>query len=124
MTAKQVLRSEPIGVGLVVHLLKAVVALVVTPIDKDGSMIDTRAILAPSFKSHMGIGQCGNGRSLPSEIALGSVCAKDDGGATIAIAVTSGFMLSRIPDIKDADGSYEVELRSTDIDVRLILNEP
>ena len=37
----------------VVHLLKAVVALVVAPIDEDGSMIDTRAILAPSFKTDM-----------------------------------------------------------------------
>ena len=33
-------------------------------------------------------------------------------------------MLSCIPDIKDPDGSHEVELRSADIDVRAILNEP
>ena len=52
-----VFQTEPIGVGSVVHLFKAVVALVVTPIDEDRSMIDTRAILAPSFKSHMGFGQ-------------------------------------------------------------------
>ena len=37
----------------VVHLLKAVVALVVAPIDEDGSMIDTGAILAPSFETDM-----------------------------------------------------------------------
>lgn len=37
----------------VVHLLKAVVALVVVPIDEDGSMIDTGAILAPSFETDM-----------------------------------------------------------------------
>ena len=53
-----------------------------------------------------------------------SICAEDHGGAAVAVAVTSGFVLSRIPDIKDADGSYEVELRSADIDVRAILNEP
>ena len=39
--------------ALVVHLLKAVVALVVAPIDEDGSMIDTGAILAPSFETDM-----------------------------------------------------------------------
>ena len=55
---------------------------------------------------------------------MGCVCAEDHGGATIAVAVTSGFVLSRIPDIKDSDGSYEVEFRSADIDVRAILNEP
>ncbi len=37
----------------VVHLLKSVVALVVAPIDEDGSMIDTGAILAPSFETDM-----------------------------------------------------------------------
>ena len=49
--------------------------------------------------------------------------AEDHSGATVAVAVTSGFVLSRIPNIKNADGSYEVELRSADIDVRAILNE-
>ena len=33
-------------------------------------------------------------------------------------------MLSRISDIKDSDGSDEVELKSADIDVRTVLNEP
>lgn len=124
MSAIPVLRTEPIGVGSVVHLFKAVVALVVTPIDEDGSMIDTRAILAPSFKPHMGFGQSGNGISLPGEVTLGSVCAEDHGGATVAVTITTGFVLPRIPDIKDADGTHEVELRSADIDVRAILNEP
>ena len=48
-----VFQTEPIGVGSVVHLFKAVVALVVTPIDEDRSMIDTGAILAPSFETNM-----------------------------------------------------------------------
>ncbi len=39
--------------ALVVHLFKAVVALVVMPIDEDGSMVDTGAILAPSFETDM-----------------------------------------------------------------------
>ena len=52
------------------------------------------------------------------------ICAEDHGGTTVAIAVASGFVLSRIPDIKDSDRSYEIELRSADIDVRAILNEP
>jgi len=110
--------------ALVVHLFEAVVAVIVTPIDEDRSVIDTGAILAPAFKSHMGLGQGGNGRSLPSEIALRPVSAEDHGRAAIAVTVTSGFVLPRIADIKDSDGSYEVELGSADIDVRAILNEP
>ena len=51
--------------ALVVHLFEAVVALIVTPIDEDRSVIDTRAILAPTFKSHMGLGQGSYRRSLP-----------------------------------------------------------
>ena len=53
MSAKPVFQTEPFGVGSVVHLFKAVVALVVTPIDKNGSMIDAGAILAPSFETDM-----------------------------------------------------------------------
>ena len=57
---------EPLALSaLVVHLFEAVVALIVTPIDEDRSVIDTRAILAPTFKSHMGLGQGSYGRSLP-----------------------------------------------------------
>ena len=52
------------------------------------------------------------------------ICAEDHGGATVAITITTGFVLPRIPDIKDADGTHEIELRSADIDVRAILNEP
>ena len=71
----------------------------------------------------MGFGQGGNGRSLPREIALGPVSAEDHGRAAIAVTVTTGFMLPRIANIKDADGPHEVEFRSADIDVRTILNE-
>ncbi len=110
--------------ALVVYLFKAVDAFVVTPIDEHGSMIDTKAILAPAFEADMGGRQGGDGRALPGEVALGSVCAEDHGGATIAVAVASRLILSRIPDIKDADGPYEVELRTADVDVRAILNEP
>ncbi|MFV1635858.1 hypothetical protein VXL51_06995 [Phaeobacter sp. JH20_17] len=42
---------------LVVHLFEAVVALIVTPIDEDRSVVDTRAILAPTFETDMGLGQ-------------------------------------------------------------------
>ena len=109
---------------LVVYLLKSVIALKVTPIDEYSSVVDTGAILAPAFKSHMGLGQGSYGRSMPSEIALGPVCAKDDGRAAIALSVTTGFVLSCIPDIEHADGPNEVELWSADIDVCAILNEP
>ena len=54
MSAKPILQSEPFRVSSVVHLFKAVVALVVTPVDENGSMIDTGAILAPSFETGMG----------------------------------------------------------------------
>ena len=51
--------------ALGVHLFEAVVALIVTPIDEDGSVINARAMLAPTFKSHMGLGQGSYRRSLP-----------------------------------------------------------
>ena len=54
MSAKPILQSEPFCVSSVVHLFKAVVALVVTPVDENGLMIDTGAILAPSFETGMG----------------------------------------------------------------------
>jgi len=109
---------------LVIDLFEAVVALIVTPIDEDRSVIDTRAILAPTFKSQMGLGQGSDGRSLPGEIALGSVSAKDYSRATIAVTVTTGFMLPRMTNIKDTDGPHEIELGTADIDVRAILTEP
>ncbi|KZX97381.1 hypothetical protein A3728_09340 [Sulfitobacter sp. HI0040] len=107
---------------LVVYLLKSVIALIVTPINEDGPVIDTRAILAPTFETDMGLGQGSYGRSLPGEIALGPVSAKDYSRAAIAVTVTTGFMLPRIANIKDADGPHEVEFRSADIDVCAILN--
>ena len=109
--------------ALVVHLFEAVVALIVTPIDKDRSVVDTGAVLAPTFKSHMGLGQGSYGRSMPREIALGSVCAEDHGRASVAVTITPGLVLPRISYIEDADGPYEIEFRSADIDVRAILNE-
>jgi hypothetical protein len=55
---------------------------------------------------------------------LDAISAEDHGGATVAVTITTGFALSRISDIKDANGPYEVELRSADVYVRAILNEP
>lgn len=110
--------------ALVVHLLKPVIAFIVTPIGEDRSVVDTRAILAPTFETDMGLGQGSYGRSLPGEIALDSIGAEDHGGATVAVAVTSRFVLPGVANIKDADGPHEIELRSADIDVRAILNEP
>ena len=43
----------------VVHLLEPVVAVIVTPIDEDGSVINARAMLAPTFKAHMGLERWG-----------------------------------------------------------------
>ena len=39
--------------ALVAHLFKPVVALIVTPIDEHGSVIDAWAILAPAFETDM-----------------------------------------------------------------------
>ena len=110
--------------ALVVHLFEAVVALIVTPIDEDRSVIDTRAILAPTFKSQMGFGQGSYGRSVPGEIALGSISAEDYSGVAFAVSFASCFVLPRVTNIKDTDGSYEIELWPTDIDVGAVLNEP
>ena len=43
--------------ALVVHLFEAVVALIVTPIDEDRTVVDTGTILAPTFETDMGLGQ-------------------------------------------------------------------
>ena len=55
---------------------------------------------------------------------MDAISAEDHDGATVAVAVTSRFVLPRIPDIKDADGPHEIEFRAADIDVRAVLNEP
>lgn len=52
------------------------------------------------------------------------VGAEDHGCAAIAIPIAPGLVLSCIPDIEHANGPHEIELRSTDIDVRAVLNEP
>ena len=54
---------------------------------------------------------------------MGAISAEDHGGATVAVTITTGFVLPRKPDIKDSYGSDEVELRSADINVCAILNE-
>jgi hypothetical protein len=41
---------------LVVHLLKAVVPFIVTPVDEDRTVIDAGAVLAPAFEADMGGG--------------------------------------------------------------------
>ena len=107
-----------------VHLLKPVVALIVTPIDEDRSVINARAMLAPALKAYVSRRKGSDGRPLPSEIALGPVSAEDHGRASVTVPIAPGLVLSRIPYIKDANGSDEIELRSADIDVRAVLNEP
>ena len=105
-------------------MLEPVVTLIVTPIDEDGSVINARAMLAPAFKAYVSRRKGSDGRPLPSEIALGPVSAEDHGRASVTVPIAPGLVLSRIPYIKDANGLHEVELRSADIDVRAILNEP
>lgn len=38
---------------LVVHLLKAIVPFIVTPVDEDRTVVDAGAILAPAFETDM-----------------------------------------------------------------------
>ena len=107
----------------VVHLLEPVVALIVTPIDEDGSVINARAMLAPALKAYVSRRKGSDGRPLPSEIALGPVSAEDHGRASVTVPIAPGLVLSRIPYIKDANGSDKIELWSADVDVRTILIE-
>ena len=108
----------------VVHLLEPVVAVIVTPIDEDGSVINARAMLAPALKAYVSRRKGSDGRPLPSEIALGPVGAEDHGRASVTIPIAPGLVLSCIPYIEDADGPHEIELWPADIDVRAVLNEP
>ena len=71
----------------------------------------------------MGLGQGSYGRSLPRKIALGPVGAEDHGRASVAVTIAPGLVLSCVPDIKNTDGSYKIELRAADIDIRAVLNE-
>jgi hypothetical protein len=71
----------------------------------------------------MGRGEGGGGRSLPGEVTLGPIGAKDDHRTAVAVAVSPGFVLPCITNIKDADRPHEIELRSADVDVCTILNE-
>ena len=110
--------------ALIVHLLEPVVAVIVSPIDEDRSVINAGAMLAPAIKAYVSRRKGSDGRPLPREIALGPVCAEDHGRASVAVPIAPGLVLSRIPYIKDADGPHEIELWSADIDFRAILNEP
>lgn len=110
--------------GSVVHLLKPVIAFVVPPIDENGPVVDARAILPPAFKAYVGRRKGGCGRSLPGEVTLAAVSSEDDYCTSVAVVISSGLVLPRIANVKDADGSNEIELRAADIDVCAILNEP
>ena len=107
----------------VVHLFKAVIALIVAPIDEHGTVINAGAMLAPAFKAYVSRRKGSDGRPLPSEIALGPVSAEDHGRASVTVPIAPGLVLSRIPYIKDANGSDKIELWTADINVRPILDE-
>ena len=55
---------------------------------------------------------------------MGPVSAEDHSRAAIAVTVTTGFVLPRIPHIEDADRPHEIELWPADIDVRAVLSKP
>jgi hypothetical protein len=102
-------------------LLEPVVAFVVAPVNEDGPMINAWAMISPPFKPHVVRGEGGGGRSLPGKIALCPVGAEDNYRAAVAVAISPGFVLAGITNVKDADGPYEIELRTADVDVCTIL---
>ena len=80
-------------------------------------------MLTPPGKAHMCRGKGAGGGSLPREVALGPIGAEGDNRASITIAGALGFFLARIPNIEDAYRPDEIELWSTDVDIRPILDE-
>jgi len=107
---------------LVVHLLEPVIALIVSPIDEDRTVIDGRTMIAPAFQANMGLGQRRDGRTRPGKIALGSIGSEKDGFVTAAIAFTR-LALACVTHIVDTDRPDEIEVRSADIDVGSVLDQ-
>ena len=60
---------------------------------------------------------------MPRKVTLGPVGAEYNNRAAVAVAISPGFVLSGITNIKDADGPHKIELRAADVDVRTILGE-
>jgi hypothetical protein len=54
---------------------------------------------------------------------LGPISAEIDGRRSVAVAITTGLVLAGIPDIIDADGAHEIELRPADVDISAILDQ-
>jgi len=53
----------------------------------------------------------------------GSRRCRDNDGAAVAVAISPGFMLAGVTNVKDADGAHEIELRPADIDIRAVFYE-
>jgi len=87
---------------LIIHLLEAIAALVITPIHKHRPMIDPRAVISSSFKADTCFRQGRRERTPPGRAALGPICAEDDHCTAVAVAITPGCVLSGIPNVKDA----------------------
>lgn len=107
----------------VIYLLKPIIAFIIAPIHEYRPMVDAWAMISPPFKPNMGRGKGGCGRSLPGEVTLSPIGAKDDHRTAVAVAISTGFVLAGITDVKDANGPHKIELRSADVDVCTILNE-
>ena len=71
----------------------------------------------------MGVGQGRRRGWRPREIALNAVGSEADCRGSIAIAVPAGFMLSGVSHLIDSDRAHEIELGTTDIDVRPVLRQ-
>ena len=54
---------------------------------------------------------------------MGAVSSEDDYCTAVAVAISHRLLLPCISNVKDADGSDKIELRTADIDVRPILDE-
>ena len=54
--------------------------------------------------------------ALPGDEA-GLAEREDNDGAAVAVAISPGFMLAGVTNVKYADGAHEIELRPADIDI-------
>lgn len=106
-----------VGIGLaealassIVNLLKAIVAVVVAPLDENGSVVDIRTILAPSFEADMCDREGSHRRPLPRKFTLSSIGPEYDNRAALAIAFAPSLVLTRVTHIEDTDRTHKIKL--------------
>ena len=110
---------------LIINLLEPVAALVVVPLDEDGSLVYPRAVAAvrravvrPAFQAFEGRRERRDGGAVPAEIPLGAVCSNANTLALIAgVVVATDPVLSGDFHAEHPDGAHEVEFGAADIGI-------